>query len=31
VDHIEASGVDLFGEVCRPDLEGIAAKRRDGI
>ena len=31
VDHIEGRGIDLFREVCRQDLEGIVAKRRDGI
>jgi bifunctional non-homologous end joining protein LigD len=31
VDHIEARGVDLFREVCQLDLEGIVAKRRDGM
>src|ERR1035438_7161770 len=30
VDHIDERGVDLFHEVCRQDLEGIVAKRRDG-
>lgn len=28
---IEARGVDLFAEVCANDLEGIVAKRRDGL
>jgi len=31
VDHIDGRGVDLFREVCRQDLEGIVAKRRDGM
>jgi ATP-dependent DNA ligase len=31
VDHIDGRGVDLFREVCRQDLEGIVAKRRDGV
>lgn len=31
VDHIEEHGVALFGEVCRQDMEGIVAKRRDGL
>jgi ATP-dependent DNA ligase len=31
VGHIDQCGVALFQEVCRQDLEGIVAKRRDGI
>jgi ATP-dependent DNA ligase len=31
VDHIVGAGVELFREVCRQDLEGIVAKRRDGV
>lgn len=30
-DHVDGHGVDLFREVCRQDLEGIVAKRRDGL
>ena len=30
-DHFEACGVDLFRAVCEQDLEGIVAKRRDGL
>jgi bifunctional non-homologous end joining protein LigD len=29
VDHIERRGCDLFESVCRMDLEGIVAKRKD--
>ena len=29
--HIETHGRKLFKEICRMDLEGIVAKRRDGI
>jgi bifunctional non-homologous end joining protein LigD len=29
--HIETQGRRLFKEICRMDLEGIVAKRRDGI
>jgi bifunctional non-homologous end joining protein LigD len=29
--HIRRRGRDLFAEVCRQDLEGIVAKRADGI
>jgi bifunctional non-homologous end joining protein LigD len=28
---VEGRGVDLFAEVCANDLEGIVAKRRDGL
>jgi bifunctional non-homologous end joining protein LigD len=31
VDHIEARGEDLFRLACREDLEGIVAKRKDGV
>ena len=31
VDHFEERGVDLFRAVCESDLEGIVAKRRDGL
>lgn len=31
VDHIEEHGVALFGEVRRRDMEGIVAKRKDGV
>jgi len=31
VDHIAARGMDLFREVCQQDLEGIVAKRQDGV
>ena len=27
---VEAKGIDFFREVCRRDLEGMVAKRRDG-
>ena len=30
-DHIEARGVAMFRRVCEMDLEGIVAKRRDGL
>jgi ATP-dependent DNA ligase len=30
-DHFEAGGVDLFRAVCENDLEGIVAKRKDGL
>jgi bifunctional non-homologous end joining protein LigD len=30
-DHVPESGVDLFRAVCEQDLEGIVAKRRDGL
>jgi bifunctional non-homologous end joining protein LigD len=29
--HVEAQGCKLFAEICRMDLEGIVAKRRDGL
>lgn len=29
--HVEACGVDLFRAVCERDLEGIVAKRLDGL
>jgi len=31
LDHVAARGVDLFRLACEHDLEGIVAKRRDGI
>jgi bifunctional non-homologous end joining protein LigD len=31
VSHICGSGVDLFREVCRRDLEGIVAKHKNGL
>jgi bifunctional non-homologous end joining protein LigD len=31
LDHVEGEGVKLFEEVCRLDMEGIVAKRKDGI
>src|SRR5262250_1111872 len=31
VDHIERCGVELFRFVCESDLEGIVAKRKDGL
>jgi bifunctional non-homologous end joining protein LigD len=30
LSHVEGSGVDLFGEICRRDLEGIVAKWKHG-
>ena len=30
-DHIDANGTELFRAVCDQDLEGIVAKRRDGL
>jgi bifunctional non-homologous end joining protein LigD len=30
-DHMRGRGRDLFAEVCRQDLEGIVAKRADGV
>jgi ATP-dependent DNA ligase len=30
-DHVPENGVDLFRVVCEQDLEGIVAKRRDGL
>src|SRR5262249_54250577 len=30
-DHMRRRGCDLFAEVCRQDLEGIVAKRADGV
>jgi bifunctional non-homologous end joining protein LigD len=30
-DHVRRRGRDLFAEVCRQDLEGIVAKRADGV
>ncbi|MCU1275397.1 MAG: putative ligase-like protein [Bryobacterales bacterium] len=30
-DHVEARGVELFERVCALDLEGIVAKRKDGL
>ncbi len=31
VDGIEGKGTELFKAVCEADLEGIVAKRRDGL
>lgn len=31
VDHVVATGIELFRAVCGHDLEGIVAKRRDGV
>ena len=31
LDHVVGRGIDLFQAVCEMDLEGIVAKRRDGI
>src|SRR4029079_1635286 len=30
-DHFDSRGVDLFRSVCEMDLEGIVAKRKDGL
>lgn len=30
-DYIETKGTELFGAVCEMDLEGIVAKRKDGL
>jgi hypothetical protein len=30
-DHFDARGVDLFRVVCESDLEGIVAKRKNGL
>ena len=30
-DHIDTNGTELFRAVCDQDLEGIVAKRRDGL
>jgi len=30
-DHFDQKGVDLFRAVCEMDLEGIVAKRKDGM
>ena len=30
-DHMRGRGRDFFAEVCRQDLEGIVAKRADGV
>src|SRR5262245_56434083 len=30
-DYVRRRGRDLFAEVCRQDLEGIVAKRADGV
>ncbi len=30
-DHIDANGTELFRAVCDQDLEGIVAKRKDGL
>jgi ATP-dependent DNA ligase len=31
VDHVVGTGVELFRAVCDHDLEGIVAKRMDGV
>ena len=31
VDHFAERGLDLFRAVCDSDLEGIVAKRKDGL
>ena len=31
VDHVKERGVDLFRAVCAGDMEGIVAKRADGL
>jgi ATP-dependent DNA ligase len=31
VEHFDERGVDLFRAVCEMDLEGIVAKRKDGL
>ncbi|HWQ52962.1 MAG TPA: hypothetical protein VN442_04705 [Bryobacteraceae bacterium] len=31
VDHVAECGVDLFRAVCEQDMEGIVAKRADGL
>ena len=31
LDHVAGRGIDLFRAVCEMDLEGIVAKRKDGI
>lgn len=31
VDHVVASGVDLFRAVCEQDIERVVAKRKDGV
>jgi bifunctional non-homologous end joining protein LigD len=31
VDHVAGRGVDLFRAVCDADMEGIVAKRADGL
>lgn len=31
VDHVAERGVDLFRAVCEGDMEGIVAKRADGL
>jgi bifunctional non-homologous end joining protein LigD len=31
VDHYEMRGVELFRAACKNDLEGIVAKRKDGL
>jgi ATP-dependent DNA ligase len=30
-EHFDARGVDLFRVVCESDLEGIVAKRKNGL
>jgi bifunctional non-homologous end joining protein LigD len=30
-DYFDGGGIDLYQEVCRMDLEGIVAKRKDGL
>jgi len=31
VEHFDERGIDLFRAVCERDLEGIVAKRKDGM
>ena len=31
VDHVERRGCELFASICRMDLEGIVAKRKDSL
>ena len=31
VDLIDGHGIDPFNEVCRQDIEGLVAKKRDGV
>jgi ATP-dependent DNA ligase len=30
-DYFDGRGIELYREVCRMDLEGIVAKRKDGL